>query len=516
MSYHFFTYVLLFLPIAMLVYQVTPKKYRFATLLTIDYTFFFLISKGLIIYLLASTLVCYYFSLKLESVENGEFATSKEKEKKKKQILTLAVLIFLCVLFVLKYFNFFAGGVVDIISQFKPDITFTPIAFLVPIGISYYTLQIISYLTDISRGKRSADKNLAKLALYLSFFPQIIEGPISRFDEVADDLYAGRDLTYHNITRGYQRIVWGMFKKYLIADRVSILVGAVFGDYEDYSGFIVLIAAILYTLQLYMDFSGCIDIAIGSGEIFGVKMPENFRQPFFAKNASDFWHRWHITLGTWFKDYIFFPVSMSPKVKKLGKTIKKKRGKYLANIVTSMIALFCVWLSNGLWHGPKSTYIFYGFYYFVIISMEVILEEPSKKLYNLLKLKDDGVVLKVFRFVKLCCIVVVGELFFRADSVKIGFVMLERIVNDFQCNDFKKLFIKLGMDKGDWLLVAFALILVIVVGCLKEFGVDIRDSIAKTPTPVRWLIWYALLFAIVIGGAYGPGYSKVAMMYAGF
>ena len=175
-----------------------------------------------------------------------------------------------------------------------------------PIGISFYTLQAIGYMTDVYWGTIQAETEIWRTALFLGFFPQIMEGPIARYSDVADTLYTGKPLEYRNVVDGYVRIFWGLFKKMVIADRMALMVNQVFDHYADYHGAVILAAAIGYVIQLYMEFSGCMDIIIGSGKLFGICLPENFRQPFCAKNPSEFWRRWHITLGAWFKAYIFF------------------------------------------------------------------------------------------------------------------------------------------------------------------------------------------------------------------
>lgn len=511
MGYHLFKYALGFLPLVLLIYQIVPRKFRFVVMLIADYTFFCLISKGLIVYLLAATGCTYGFSRWMEHIDGLDLGSNKLKTKKKRKILLLAIILQLGILLVLKYFNFFAGGIAGLFKA-----SYRPIKFLIPIGISYYTLQIISYLTDVCRGTQKPEHNIAKIALYLSFFPQIMEGPISRYHEIAEDLYAGKSLEYRNVSRGYQRILWGLAKKYLVADRVAAVVGVVFNDYASYDGSIVLCGVLLYTCQLYMEFSGCIDIVIGSAECFGVTLPENFKQPFLAKDASDFWHRWHITLGTWFKDYIFYPVSLSKKVKNLGKAVKQKCGKNVAKFVAPLIALFCVWISNGLWHGPKTTYVFYGLYYFVLIFMGNVIEEPVAKLCGKLHINREGVPYRVFRFVKLFIIVNIGELFFRADTVGIGFEMLGRIFSKFHISVFIDQFRYLGMDLFDWGVAIIGIILVCVVGAFREKDVDVRGAIGKWVLPARWIVWYALIILVVILGAYGAGYTQVAMIYAGY
>ena len=301
MAYHMLSYFALFLPIVILLYQVTPQKFRYIILLVANAFFFCSLSRWLIVYLIAAILMTYGVGRWLESVNNS-VDDAKLANKKKRRIITLAVWINIGLILVLKYTNFFATNLSNMINHFGGNWDFSPIKFMVPIGLSFYTLQIISYLTDVYRGTEKVEKNLARMALYLSFFPQIMEGPIARYSQTANDLYEGRKITFTNLKYGYQRIVWGLFKKIVIADRLYSAVTYIFDNYHELDGSIILLGAIVYTGQLYMEFSGCMDIIMGSGEIFGIKLPENFRQPFAAKDASDFWHRWHITLGTFFKD----------------------------------------------------------------------------------------------------------------------------------------------------------------------------------------------------------------------
>ena len=308
MSYHLIAYFAIFLPAVILVYQLTPQKFRWLVLLSANYLFFWLISGKLILYLLFATVITHYIGIWLENVSLTAEGSAKQITKKKRRVLAFGILINLAVLVVLKYFNFFGQNISSLMNVLSINWEYKTINFMVPIGISYYTLQTISYMTDVYRGTIKSEKNIVKIALYLSFFPQIMEGPISRFHETAESLYAGKMIEFENIKFGYQRIIYGLFKKIVVADRVAPVVIKVFGNYTEYDGSIIVFAVICFTLQLYMEFSGCMDIIMGSGQIFGVKLPENFRQPFFAKDASDFWHRWHITLGTWFKDYIFYPI----------------------------------------------------------------------------------------------------------------------------------------------------------------------------------------------------------------
>ena len=516
MSYHLVKYFAVFLPLVIIVYQLVPKKFRFIAMLTANYLFFFMCSKWLVVYLIVSTLITHFVGLWLERADATALADVVKQTRRKRRILLVGILSNLGILIVLKYFNFLGSNIIGLVNLFGLDVTYNAIDFLVPIGVSYYTLEIIGYLTDVYRNTQKAEHNLAKTALFLSFFPQIMEGPIARFHQTADKLYEGESIRYINIKNGYQRILWGLAKKIIIADRLAPAVSEIFNSYSLMGGFYVIVGAALYTCQLYMEFSGCMDIIIGTGEIFGINLPENFRQPFLAKNASEFWRRWHITLGTWFKDYIFYTVSLAKPVKKFAKKVKNRFGKNVSKFVAPTVALFCVWSCNGLWHGPKWTFIFYGMYYFVIIFVENITEAPIEKLTSKLKINRESKIYRGFQSVKLFMIVIVGELFFRADTVKEGFIMIGRVFTDFGIKTIVSDYSMLGLDTFDWIIVALGVFAVSFVGILHEKGISVREKIATWSTPVRWVFWYAGIMAIVFLGAYGFGYTAVDLIYAGY
>ncbi len=516
MAYHLIAYFAVFLPAVILIYQLTPQKFRWMTLLAADYLFFWMLSGKLIVYLLAATLMCHDIGLWLDKINEREGLSQKERVRKKRYVLALGIFVQLTILLVLKYFNFFGENISALLNALSFHWEYETIEFLVPVGISYYTLQTISYMTDVYRGNTKAEQNIAKIALYLSFFPQIMEGPISRFSQTAEALWSGKAVSYENLKSGYQRIIYGLLKKIVIADRIAPVASKVFGNYMEYDGSVIAFGVLAFTLQLYMEFSGCMDIIMGTGQIFGVCLPENFRQPFFATSASDFWHRWHITLGTWFKDYIFYPVSLAKPVKNLAKKVKNRFGRNISKFVAPSIALFCVWTCNGLWHGPYWTYIFYGMYYFVLIFLENILQEPTDRLLAKLHIKRDGTGYHIFAVVKLFLIVNIGEMFFRAESVSAGFVMLGKMITDFHISELLDKLFRLGMDQYDFGVAVVGILLVWVVDLLHEKNESIREMTGRWKTPLRWGFWYAVIMIVVIFGAYGSGYTVVDMIYAGY
>ena len=394
-------YFVAFLPMIIMLYQLCPQKFRKFVLLLANYAFFFIWSKFFLVYQVITMLITYVSAKVIDHTAN---------KKTKKISLFIAIVINLGVLVVLKYTNFFGENIFAIFHQ-----PFTPVRLIAPIGISYYTLQMISYLMDTSSGKIHSDHSIVDFAVYANFFPTLIQGPITRFNEIKDSIHAGNPITYQNLKFGSQRILFGLMKKMIIADRLDPAVSKIFTSYTQ-DGLFSLIGAVLCTIQLYMDFSGIVDICLGSAEIFGIKLPENFRQPFFAENASDFWRRWHITLGTFLRDYVFYPISLAKPIRRLSKFFTKHFGKAAGKFIGPFIALFAVWFLNGLWHGPYWSYIFYGIYYFCFMVLEIILKKPIDTFLKKYQIDDNHIGLRLFRFIKLFIIVIIGELFFRAQT----------------------------------------------------------------------------------------------------
>ncbi len=494
-------YFIIFLPMVVVLYQLCPQKFRKYILLLANYAFFYTWSKFFLVYQVITMVITYVSSKIIDHTLN---------KKTKKFILFLAIVINLGVLVILKYTNFLGENIFAIFHQ-----KFTTVHFITPIGISYYTLQMISYLMDISSEKIHADHSIVDFAIYASFFPTLIQGPITRFNEIKDGILACNPITYQNLKFGSQRILFGLMKKMIIADRLDPAVSKIFTSYTQ-DGLFSLIGAVLCTIQLYMDFSGIVDICLGSAEIFGIKLPENFRQPFFAENASDFWRRWHITLGTFLRDYVFYPISLAKPTRRLSKFFTKHFGKAAGKFIGPLIALFAVWFLNGLWHGPYWSYIFYGLYYFCFMVLEILLKKPVEDFLKKYQIGDNHIGLRIFRFVKLFIIVIVGELFFRAKTLAVGWTMFSSIFTNFHLSTFKDTLPFLRLDMIDWSIVIVGIVIIFLVDFYKEFHGSIRNAIELKPTWIRWSIIYTCIFALLIFGAYGPGYDIVAMIYAEF
>lgn len=511
------------------VYAVTPKKLRRWVILVFSYLFFFAASGKLLIYLLLSTFSVHHIGLWLQSVQDDTALKLKTAEKDDKKlikarsqknqqlIMVFAAVLHIGVLAILKYSPFTIANINSVLHFAGVSFTIEAPKILVPIGISFYTLQAISYLFDVYRKKIPADKNLLRLALFMSFFPQIMEGPICRYSNTAESLWNADRIHFKNLVFGLQRILFGIMKKLVVADRLNLFIKNVFNDYENYDGFIIALSAVLYTLQLYMDFSGAMDVVLGSAEIFGITLPENFQRPFFSKSISEFWKRWHITLGTWFKDYIFFPVSMSKPMKKLTSKARKKLGNHYGPLISGSIALFCVWICNGIWHGAGWNYIFFGMYHFILILSGSLIEPAVIKITQKLNINRGSFVYRIMQIFRTCILVFIGELFFRANGLIAGLNMFKKIFTDFSFSTIRNgSILSMGMDKKDFIIIAASAVIIFIIGFLQEKGIHIRNEISKKNIIIRFAIYYMLILYIIVFGAYGAGYVPLDPIYANF
>ena len=522
-------YLAVFLPIAIILFSVAPKKTRKYVLAVESCLFFWMISGWLIAYLVLSAVSVYGFGILLEKILDSKKAAVKsaEKEEKKKikkayvrktrLVLAAAAVIHIGGLLVIKYSAFAAVNINSLLKLCNTELRLNIPHLIMPIGISFFTLQAVSYLVDVYRGKICADRNFLRLFLWISFFPQIVEGPICRYSQTANQLWNVEGLKFNNLTLGLQRILYGMMKKIVVADRLDPLVKNVFTDFRDYEGGVIAVAAICYTVQLYMEFSGTMDVVIGSAQIIGINMPENFKRPFFSKTISEFWKRWHVTLGEWLKDYVFYPITMAKPMQKLTKSARKKLGNHFGPLVAGSIALFCVWLVNGLWHGAAWSFIFFGMYHFSLILLGKLFAPLTEKINEKLHVNPKSKPYAVMQIIRSDILIVIGELFFRANGLKAGMYMFKKLITDFSFSTFnKELFVKLGVDFSDLLIVGVTVAIVFVISIINEKGICVREELKKKNIVLRWTVLYGLIMYIVIFGAYGLGYMPMDPIYANF
>lgn len=524
MTYTSFVFFIVYFGITYLLYCVLPKKAKWCVLLAGSFIFYTVAVKGHILSLILSVFSVWLSGILIQKISDSFSAKRKSLEKeerkrlkavckrRKNAVLAVCVIFNLGILALLKYYGFFSEAAGGILGISLPEISLVQ-----PLGISFYTLQAISYITDVYRGKYPACKNPLRVTLYLSFMLTVAEGPVARYNELGSQLNEGADFSFKNLSLGVQLVIWGLFKKIVIADRASELVNNVFNHFEKYSGIVIIAAVLFYTLQLYCDFSGIMDVVSGLAQMMGIKMPENFRRPFFAKSINEFWQRWHITLGAFLRDYIFYPVSLSKPFMKLTKSARKRFNPYYANLIPTAAALFFVWLANGFWHGAGYKYIAYGMYYYILMMAGLFLEPLFAKICALLKINRKSKPYSLFQMIRTFAIVNVGMLIFRANGLRAAFKMLISVFTDFNLNVLKVGSKNgLGLDLKDYAIILIGAALIFAVSVLREKNIDIRERIYSRPFAVRFAVYLLGILAVIIFGAYGENYGVQDLLYANF
>lgn len=529
MSYATITF-LIFLLGTGIAYFVVPKKLQWFILLGASMAFYVLSCGVRTVFLIAAAAVIYASALAMDKLDRSFALRKKELEKddrkalkkktnsRKKVIVFISILLTLLMLLGTKYFNFFGDIVNGVGGIWGHDSILPPVKLLMPLGISYYTLMGISYTVDVYRGTTGAEKNPLMLLLFLCYFPHIIEGPFDRYDALAKQFREPHYIDYDRIKNGGIRFVWGIFKKVVIADRAGLIVNTIFGDAASYSGSVQLLAVILYTFQIYAEFSGCMDMVCGASQMFGITIAENFKRPFFSTSINEFWRRWHITLGAWLKDYVFYAVSLSGHFRRLNERLKKHvRSKHLLALLPSAYALFFVWFCNGLWHGASGKYIFYGLYYYILMMLGQALKPASARLLTRLGISRDTGRYRVFEIIRTCIIVCFGMLIFRSSELKQAGMIFVNIFTGFGSSQlFDGTLLFKGITVWDYLILAVAFVILLTVSLLQERGCDLRDSLSAQILPLRWTIYLALLFSIIILGAYGGSFNNMSFIYGEF
>ena len=442
------------------------------------------------------------------------------EKNKNKTVLILAVLINIGALILYKEINFFIGTSRAAANIFGVTLSLSNIKWIAPLGISYYTLNMLSYILDCYWGTGNVQKNYLRFALFAGYFPVLTSGPILRYREMEDSLFEGHSFNYRAVCFGMQRILWGFFKKLVIADRVAIFVNTVYGDYHTYTGSYIFLAVILFVLQIYTDFSGCIDIVLGVSELFGIRLPENFDLPFTSKSVSEFWRRWHITLGAWLKDYVLYPILKSSPWQKLGAKMKKRFGKKYGKKIPVWLGLFLSWFLIGMWHGGAWNYIVgVGLLMWLFIVLGELCEPLFGWLIRKLQINTECFSWRLFQSVRTFCCFAIGLSLFRSyGGLMEGMKIWKSALSTFNPQILLDgSLLKLGLDAKEMGVLVAALCVLAISGILRIYlKRPLRDWLAEQNTAFRWIVLYILAFAVIIFGCYGIGYDSSAFIYEAF
>lgn len=539
-SYEFLGFLLILFPL----YYLIPKKGQWMLLLGASYLFYFMAGAYCLLYILVTTVTVYLLGRKMEDLRQeqtghlkahkGELGKEEKKayknaiKKRQWRALVLGLLINLGILAVVKYTNFAIYNVNLTLHFFGSagQLDFLDIAL--PMGISFYTFQALGYLIDVYRGTVEAERNPFRFALFVSFFPQLVQGPISRFHDLGGTLYAEHSFDGKAVSFGLQRILWGFFKKLVIADRMLVAVNEIIRNPESYGGGFVFAGMMFYALELYADFTGGIDITIGVAQALGITVTENFNRPYFSKSIKEYWRRWHITMGTWFTDYIFYPISVCKPMLKFSKFSREHFGEVIGKRMPVYLSSFAVWFATGIWHGASWNFIVWGLgnWAVIMISQEFapLYQKFHEKINGLVNrnreqgqfLLENNSFYRLFQILRTLLLMSCLRSFDCYRDVPLTFRMFGSMFTD---RNWRVLWdgslLELGLSPLDYGILAAGVVLLVIVSLVQRKG-SVRERIAAKSYPVRFAVWFGLFLTVLLMGAYGVGYDASQFIYNQF
>lgn len=461
----------LFLPAVVIIYFAIPHRYRWVLLLIASYYFYMCWKVEYAVLIMISTLIDYFAGLQMGKTERKSART---------KYLVMSLMTNLGLLFSFKYFNFFNDSFRYFLENYNIFYGVPNLDVLLPVGISFYTFQTLSYTIDVYRGVREPEKHLGIFAVYVSFFPQLVAGPIERSTRLLPQFYEKNHFDYKRATDGLKLMLWGFFKKLVIADNLAKFVNQVYNNPGDYQGMSLIIATYFFAFQIYCDFSGYSDIAIGSARIMGYDLMINFRRPYFARSISEFWKRWHISLSTWFRDYFYISLGGNRVIK----------WKWYFNLLATFLV-------SGLWHGANWTFVIWGALHGFYMIFSTVTEKIRKRIHSFIGLDRRPKLHSVIKVVITFHLALFAWIFFRANSLSDAFLIIENMTRI----DFANL--KMGyVLTGFSIKMAFlAIVFLEIVHFIRE-RTSLNALVSRQPALVRWGIYYALIMVILLFGVF--------------
>lgn len=522
---------LLFAAGLVIVYYLVPKKTQWWLLLAASLCFYCIGGWRSVGFVVATALLSWACALGIDRSSRAQKAYLKEhkaelskeqkdayktgKKRERSALLKLCLLACFALLVFFKYTRFLLAQFGAESSGFGLRAGDT-IRLLLPLGISFYTFQTVGYVVDVYWGKVEAERNPLKVLLFTSFFPQITQGPISTWSDLSKELFSPHSLDYTNYVRGAERMIWGFFKKMVVANILAGYVQDVFARYPQYAGLTVLAGAFCYSGQIYADFSGYMDIMCGLCQMLGIRLTENFERPYFSKSVAEYWRRWHISLGAWFKTYIYYPIAVSKWNQKLGKAAKKRLGKAFGDYLPATLALILVWFTTGLWHGASWAYIVWGGVNGLFIIVSMWMERPFEKLKGKLHIREEAWLWRAFRVLRTFVLVTFIKVLPEVGTLRQGLGLWKRIFTEHTIPRSPGTLLPFAQDHRAFAAAVFGLVLMFVVSLLQRRG-SVRERIERrVPYVLRLLLYAALVFLIIYFGVPASGGGLGGFLYAQF
>lgn len=519
---------LIFVLVVLIVYYMVGQRRQKNVLILANLTFYcfagfqylpFLAVTLFSSFLSAKSIGCIYQETDAQIRECADPSRKKELraegKAKAKKTLALGMILPIALLVFCKYVPFLLSNLNILFSLFHiPQIRV--FRMILPLGISFYTFMALSYVLDVYWRRYEAEVQLLNYAVYLSYFPHIVQGPIDRFREFRNQIQYGVMFDSRQVVLGAELMLWGFFKKLVVADRVGMIVDGIFGHWRSYGSLALIGAVVLYSIQIYADFSGCIDIVTGVSQMLGIRLRKNFNHPYLSRTMGEFWRRWHISLQEWFKDYIYYPVSASTLVRTTKKRFRDQGNPLAAERFATCFPIFVVWMISGIWHGAAWKYVAWGLFHASLLIGNVLLEPAFNAANRRLGIRVNHPLWRLWQMIRtfiLCC---VGRLFFRAYSLREAFAMLVEITRSKPVlADMVNPMLKYCGQEYDLPVTLFAILILIVVDIIQE-RTHLREALEHRSTALRWFLIYACLFFVLIFGVYGSGYDVTGFIYEQF
>lgn len=486
---------MIFFPIVVLVYFIIPKKIRYIWLLVASYYFYMCWNAEYALLMGTSTLITYISGLLLDKAS---------KTGTKKLVVALSFVSNIGILVFYKYFDFILENINAVLKTMNAELVSNPFDIILPVGISFYTFQALSYTMDVYRGEIKAEKNPLRYALFVSFFPQLVAGPIERSKNLLNQVKEIEHIkvwNYDRVANGLMQMVWGLFQKMVIADRISIFVDSIYANLYAAGTFETIFAAIGFSIQIYCDFAAYSTIAIGAAKVMGFELMENFNTPYFATSIKDFWRRWHISLSSWFRDYLYIP---------LGGNRKGKIRKYFNLLLTFFV--------SGLWHGAAWTYVVWGVLHGLLQIISEVISPLKEKIYDFFKIDRKTFSFKLGQILVTFSITTLAWVFFRAETLSEAIEFFERMFTRFNpWVLFDESIYNWGLDRMETDILFVALIIMFLIEVLKYVkNIGFSDFMVKQIFWFRWIVIIGMIVGILVYGQYGINFDSNQFIYFQF